>query len=193
MSEPSFSALEPSDLTALDAFFERCDAGCHCRYWHFTGDKNAWLARCAHAPADNAREFREAFETGSGMQGVVARAEGEIWGWLKLSAAEEMTKLYDQRLYRGLPCFNGDRSGTYTVGCVLVDPERRRRGLAHGLLQAGIELCRKAGARRIEAFPRRAELVSDGELWLGPYSIFERAGFQAVNDFQPYPVMRLEF
>jgi hypothetical protein len=59
-------------------------------------------------------------------------------------------------------------------------------------LAAGIEAARRAGAKQFEAFPRRAEQVSDDQLFTGPFSIFEEHGFRIVNDFAPYPVLRLE-
>jgi GNAT superfamily N-acetyltransferase len=124
---------------------------------------------------------------------VVAIApDGKVVGWMKIVPAARVRKLYEQRAYRGLPCFGGDRSGVYSVGCFLVDEEERRKGVARGLLGAGIELARRAGATQIEAFPRRAELVSDDQLFMGPFSIFEQYGFRIVNDFAPYPVLRLE-
>ncbi|MGC4094709.1 MAG: GNAT family N-acetyltransferase [Polyangiaceae bacterium] len=194
MSGPSdvrFEVVSVAHNAALDDLFARADVACHCRYWHFTGDKNAWLDRCFHAPADNAREFHEDLERSPELHGMVALSGERVVGWLKLSPAERVQKLYDQRLYRGLPCFQGDRAGTYSVGCVLVDPDWRRRGVAQGLLRAGVEHCRALGARQIEAFPRRGELLGDPEMWLGPFTIFERAGFDVVNDFGPYPVLRL--
>jgi hypothetical protein len=58
------------------------------------------------------------------------------------------------------------------------------------LVSAGLELAREAGARAVEAFPRRAENVDGEQLWTGPFSLFERAGFEVVHDFQPYPVLQ---
>jgi GNAT superfamily N-acetyltransferase len=177
----------------LAALFERSACPCYCRYWHFTGDKNAWLERCAHRVADNEAEMRAAIaQRSEQMSGVVALASGTVVGWMKLCDASAIQKLYDQRIYRGLPCFSGDRSGTLSVGCFLVDPEHRRRNVAHTLLAKGIDLARERGAKRIEAFPRRARDVSDGELWMGPVDAFVRAGFKEVHGFAPYPVLRYD-
>jgi GNAT superfamily N-acetyltransferase len=180
------------DSAALSELFRRAEVACHCRYWHFGGDKNAWLDRCFNAPAENAREFSKDLEEDHELSGVVAyRAERAI-GWLKLTPVARVQKLYEQRLYRKLPCFADDRSATYAVGCVLVDPEYRRQGVASRLLAGAISECRAVGGRRIEAFPRRAALLGEPELWMGPYELFERQGFAIVNDFAPYPVLRLE-
>ena len=43
------TAAEAGHTDALLALFERTSTPCHCQYWHFTGDKNAWLERLFHA------------------------------------------------------------------------------------------------------------------------------------------------
>jgi hypothetical protein len=102
-------------------------------------------------------------------------------------------KLYAQRVYRGLPCFEGDREGVFTIGCILVDPARRRSRVAESMLARAVTTVRERGGRAIEAFPRRAEDISDAQAWTGPFSLYTRAGFRVVHDFalQSYPVMRL--
>ncbi|HMJ13321.1 MAG TPA: GNAT family N-acetyltransferase [Polyangiaceae bacterium] len=183
----------PQHIQSLSALFERSGCSCYCRYWHFDGDKNAWLDRSAHRREDSQREMADALAGASEeMRGVVACVDSGVVGWMKLCAAATLSKLYEQRIYRKLPCFDGDRSGVLSVGCFLVDPEFRRRKVAEALLERGVELARADGSRAIEAFPRRAEGVSDGELWMGPLELFLRTGFKEVHDFRPYPVLRLE-
>ncbi len=186
------SAAGPEHTDALLALFERTATACHCQYWHFSGDKNAWLERLFHAPELN----RAAFVTDlaeAGLKGVVALHEGRAVGWMKLCLASTIPKLYGQRLYKALPCFAGPRDGVLTVGCLLVDENMRRRGVARALVHHGVTIAQQAGARAIEAFPRRAERVGPAELWLGPVKVFLEEGFEIVNDFGPYPVLRKEF
>lgn len=186
-------ALEPGHAAGLAALFERTANTCHCRYWHFSGDKNAWLARCAHAPEANKDELLLAVAGASDeLCGVVALSSAEqVVGWLKLAPAESLRKLYEQRLYRGLSCLSGERAGVLTVGCVLVDEAWRRKGLARALVRGAVELGRASGARSIEAFPRRGDDLRAEELWTGPDRAFRDAGFEVVNDFGPYPVLKL--
>jgi GNAT superfamily N-acetyltransferase len=121
----------------------------------------------------------------------VALAGDTLVGWMKAAPARVMAKLYDQRLYRRLPCFEGDREGVFTIGCALVHPEHRRRGVARALVAGAVRLAPAWGARALEAFPRRPrEHVSDEELWTGPMGAFSANGFVVVNDFEPYPVLR---
>jgi ribosomal protein S18 acetylase RimI-like enzyme len=186
---------DADDIDALLALFQRCEVTCHCRYFQFAGDKNAWLERCFLAPEQNALELAAELRLAraDSPPGVVIRAAGhpEVIGWMKLARANQLPKLYAQRPYRALPCLEGPREGVFSVGCFLIDPGYRRRGLCSRLLAEGIVLSRQSGGSALEALPRRAELLRDEELFSGPFSVFERAGFQIVNDFGPYPVLRL--
>jgi GNAT superfamily N-acetyltransferase len=184
----------PEHAEGLGRLFSTNGYGCYCRYWHFGGNPREWLARCFHAPEQNRAELFEALETRSSeASGMVAlNGEGELIGWLKLAPSAIMGKLYDQRLYKGLPCFQGDRSGIWTIGCLFVREDQRRRGVASALLAAAISAARAEGAAAIEAFPRSDLDVADAALMMGPLALFIRAGFRVVHEFVPYPVLRLD-
>jgi len=191
VTEPSglvCEPLTPAASEALGALFERAGSSCYCAYWHFEGDKNAWLARLAFEPEEN----RRVLAARSALQpcGVVARTGEVVIGWMKLEPARELAKVYAQRPYRALPGLGAQRSGVWTIGCFLVDPAWRRRGVARALLRRGVEAARDAGATALEAFPRRAEGVRDEELWTGPFPLFEGEGFVVEHAQAQYPVLR---
>jgi len=194
VSDRPFSCepVGPAHVPALEALFERAGSACYCRFFHFEGDKNGWLARLAHEPEANRRELATHVREAA-LAGVVARLDsGEVVGWMKLEPALELPKLYAQRPYRSLPVFGGDRTRVVSVGCFLVDSAWRRRGVASALLRRGIEVARARGERAVEAFPRRAFGVGDEELWTGPLALFEREGFTVVSEQAQYPVLRLD-
>lgn len=191
------SAEHTEELLAL---FEASGNGCYCNYWHFPGDKNAWLEQCYLRPEDNRAALAERLR-GAELCGVVARPErgGALCGWMKVVRQSSVPRLYDQRVYRNLPCFGADAGGrddVYTVACVYVAEGERGRGVAKALLERAIGVAKDAGASALEAFPRGAregaeERLRADEVWMGPEGLFLRAGFEPVSDFRPYPVLRL--
>lgn len=186
-----FVPVMPEHAEALAQLFERTGSPCFCRWWHFSGDKNAWLDRCYNAPEKSRGELIDAVGSPQGTGIVAVEDDARVVGWMKLARAEDVPKLYDQRLYKGLPCFAGDRQGVLTVGCFLVDEAQRRSGIAGGLLGAAIDWAKAHHAVAIEAFPRRADILAPEEMWTGPFELYRRAGFEVVNEFAPYPVLRL--
>ncbi|MEZ4298766.1 MAG: GNAT family N-acetyltransferase [Polyangiaceae bacterium] len=194
--EPDYqvAAAGPSHADGLTALFHAAGSPCFCRFWHFGGTNNDWLDRCANAPGENERELREGLSSGSPeAQGVVAihAATGTLAGWVKVSPVAAVKKAYDRKLYRGLPCFEGDRTGVFAIGCLLVHPEHRKRAVSTALVRGAVEIAPGWGARALEAFPRRPkEPVRDEELWTGPMGAFEKNGFVEVHAFEPYPVLR---
>jgi len=184
----------PEHGAALATLLSTNGFGCYCRYWHFDANHREWLARCAHAPDENRAELLAAVAARSGeASGMVALdASDDLVGWLKLAPATLMGKLYGQRLYKGLPCLERDATGVWTVGCLFVREDLRRRGAATALLAGAIRSAAEAGVRALEAFPRSDVDVAAAALMMGPLALFLRAGFEVVHDFTPYPVLRLE-
>jgi GNAT superfamily N-acetyltransferase len=201
-SAVEFRRAREQDGPNLVGLFDRADAPCRCRYWQHPGVKNDWLFACANQVESLNTELVEELETSARADildsvGFVAAGDDQTVGWLRIARASYMHKLYGQRLYRTLPCFSGDRTGVWTVGCFLVDPARRRERIAQGLLDCAVTWARTQGRQEhgilaLEALPRRDPAAGDAELFLGPISILTNAGFGIVHEFGPYPVLRLE-
>ena len=197
MSRIEVVAASAEHAAALQSLFDDTSHGCHCRFWHFSGDDNAWQARMVGDQDDDRHELALALAAGSPeAQGLVALDSGRALGWLKLCAEQHMQKLYTRRPYRMLPrraATAGAPSEVLFVGCALVRREARRRGIFGSLVHGAISEARRRGARVIEAFPRRSrEPMRDDELWTGVASTLEAAGFRPSAGEDPYPVLRLE-
>jgi hypothetical protein len=181
----------------LLALFESADNGCFCGYWHFEGDKNAWLERCYLKPELNRQALLERLDSPE-LCGVVALLDDVVCGWLKVTRASAVSRIYEQRVYKNLPYFQAEpaaRTDVYAIGCLYVAEEERGRGAACALLGAAIAAARMAHASALEAFPRGAphgERLRADAVWMGPEALFEAAGFAHVSDFRPYPVLRLK-
>ena len=190
--------LAEGNAHAREALFARASSPCHCRWWHFAGTKNDWLARCALEPESNRLEAEAALRASSDEAlGLVALAGADAVGWMKLSPRAAVPKLRGLPIYRGVDL--GPDEGIWAVGCFLVDPAHRRRGVAAALLDAAPAFVRARGGVAIEAYPKRVHesehaRLHDEEAWMGPESLFTARGFARVAEERTtkmYPVYRL--
>ena len=183
--------LTDENLPSLRALFDASHSTCFCRYWHFSGTKNDWLDRCANRPDENADELAAAVRAGDpGARGLVALDDdGTAIGWMKLTPRSSVPKLRALPVYRSIDL--GDEATTYSIGCFLVRPDARGRGVARALAEAAPRFARAWGAGAVEAYPRRStEPLHAEEAWQGPERVFVEAGFEAKVDTGPYPVYR---
>jgi ribosomal protein S18 acetylase RimI-like enzyme len=180
--------LAERHLAGFAKLFEAASSSCFCRYWHFTGTKNDWLDRCANRPEENLAEQTDAVVRGDvSASGLVALVDGAVVGWMKLAPRESVPKLTGLPVYRQLVA----EPGTWTIGCFVVDPAARRRGIARALVQGAEAHVAARGGLAIEAHPRRStEPLHDEEAWQGPERVFVELGFSAIHDVSPYPVYR---
>lgn len=187
--------LDPSHREGWAALFEAQGSGCFCRYWHFTGNKNDWLDRCANTPRRNFDDQASRIQAGDeAARGLVAIDDdrASVVGWMKLAPRATLPKLRNLPVYRGLDL--GPDDGVYAVGCILVHPQHRGRGIARALVLAADQHVKAWGGRAIEAYPRRCEeQLHAEEAWMGPEAIFRAAGFVPREDpaqMTAYPVYR---
>ncbi len=163
--------------------------GCFCRYWHFSGDKNTWLARMAFDAEANREEQRAALAAGDGTAlGLVARDGDEVVGWLKMARRDRLTKLVQLGPYRRV-----DSAPTvYAVACLYVAESSRRRGIARALVRAVPAFVASLGGTAVECFPRVPSTeLPDAQLMLGTLAHFEELGFERVGGEDTFPVLRL--
>jgi GNAT superfamily N-acetyltransferase len=190
--------LGTENVQAWTELFQRASSPCYCRWWHYPGVKNDWLARCAIEPETNRAEAEEAVRSGSPTAlGLVALDGGQAVGWMKLSSRVSVPKLRGLPIYRGVDL--GPDEGVWSIGCFLVDPHHRRRGVAGALVDAAPAFVRARGGVAIEAYPRHTHesehpRIHDEEAWMGPERLYATRGYARVAEQQTtrmYPVYRL--
>jgi GNAT superfamily N-acetyltransferase len=182
--------LSPETAAAWTALFEACGCACYCRYWHFSGGKNDWLARSFERPQESRDEQLVGVAEGSmEARGLVA-FDGEMAvGWMKLAPRSILVKLRRQGAYRSLDL--GSDDDVWSIGCFLVHPKHRRRGVARALVQAADEHVRRWGGHTLEAYPHRAGYaLRDEEAWMGPHALLVSCGYVTTHEDGPYPVYR---
>jgi GNAT superfamily N-acetyltransferase len=184
------AALDASLAPAWSELFAACASSCFCRYWHFEGNKNEWLARCAHDATRNRDEQLACVAAMDPAARGLLAVEGDVAvGWMKLTPRASVGKLTRLPVYRSLAL--GESEGVYVIGCTLVRPDRRRAGVARELVRAADAHVRAWGGSAIEAYPRQADHpLHDEEAWMGPEKVYRDAGYTVVAGAAPYPVYR---
>lgn len=179
--------LGAGSARAWAALLDACGCACFCRWWHFGGTKNEWLARLAHAPEANREEALR-----DPPRGLVAMKDDACVGWMKLAPRASLPKLRAMGAYRALDL--GTDDGVFSIGCLLVHRDHRRRGVARALVETAPRHVRAWAGRAIEAYPRSAahDPLHDEEAWMGTARLFASCGFVVIAGEGQYPVMRRE-
>lgn len=159
-----------------------CDAQengwCHCVAW-WTPTWDGWGERTAE---QNATLRQKLFSDGV-HDGYFVHVDGALAGWVQAWKRDAFAKLASQF---GV---SADHDA-WMIGCVLILPAYRERGVAREALSLIVDDLRLRGAKSIDAFPKRG--VSEAsELWNGAESTYARLGFAVVRDDAKRPLLRL--
>lgn len=156
---------------------------CRCVAWWVAGWEG-WGERTAE---QNLALREGLFERGE-MDGYLLFAGDEPAGWCQAALRERLPGLVHD--------FGGDpEPDVWAVACFFLAPAQRGRGLARRLLEGVLADLRGRGARRVEAYPRRArkgEALDDMAVWNGRESLFRSLGFEVVGRNERRLVMALE-
>ena len=146
-------ALDASTAVAWTALFEASASPCYCRYWHFEGTKNEWLARCSFRPEENRDEQLALVRADAPeARGLLAMEGSDALGWMKLAPRALLPKLRRQGAYRPLDL--GPDAGIWSIGCLLVHPAHRHRGVARALVSAAAGYAKQWNGVAVEGYPR---------------------------------------
>jgi GNAT superfamily N-acetyltransferase len=151
---------------------------CQCVAWwvpHWDG----WGERSA----EQNRELRRELFARNVHDGYLIYASNELAGWCQAAKRNAFSKIGRQF---NLP----PDDDVWMIGCLLILPEFRNRGVAQGALQAIISDLRLRGATCVDVFPKRGA-VDASELWNGPESTYLALGFVVVRNDPVRPVLRL--
>ena len=170
-----FGPDREGDFAALHA--DDAGAGwCRCVAW-WVPTWEGWGDRTA---ADNAALRRDLCLRGE-HDGLIAYDRGTPVGWCQLGPRDRLRKLVEELDLDPDP-------SVWAVTCFLVAQSHRRRGVARALLAAAIDHARRAGASRLEGYPR-AQADEPDEMWTGARDLFLRAGFRVVGDRTPRSIL----
>jgi GNAT superfamily N-acetyltransferase len=183
MSDAPLIAVKRLSRESEDEFYRvHCDATgngwCHCVAW-WTPTWDGWSERTA---GENLEARRAVFARGV-HDGYLLYADGALAGWCQAWKRDAFAKLAAQF---GL----APDDGAWMIGCVLVLPEFRAKGVAAQALAQIVDDLKLRGARSIDAYPKRGA-TEPSELWNGAESTYLGLGFKVARDDAKRPVLRL--
>jgi GNAT superfamily N-acetyltransferase len=159
-------------------------AGCWCMYWCLSA------TRFDELKGEGNRRALHARVRAGDMPGLIGYASGEPVAWCAVEPRERYPRLARSKILSPVD----DRS-VWSVTCLYLRADHRRRGLSAEMLKAAAEHARAHGARLIEGYPHDpgAERMGAAFAWTGFASAFRAAGFEEVARRSPKrPIMRRE-
>jgi GNAT superfamily N-acetyltransferase len=122
------------------------------------------------------------------MPGILAYLGPRPIGWCAVAPRENYVRLQRSRVLKQI-----DEQPVWSIVCLLVDKEFRRRGVSVALLNAAADYVRLRGGRIVEGYPvePRTNHMPDAFAWTGVASAYRRAGFmELARRSATRPIMR---
>jgi GNAT superfamily N-acetyltransferase len=150
---------------------------CFCSYWYLQ-EGEEWTKVTA---AQN-RARREGLLANGEYDGYLAYVGGKVAGWCQVGARDRLPNLRRRLVL-------GPDPNVWSISCFFVLPPYRRKGVAGRLLAHALAELKKKGVRRVEAYPRRGEALTDEDMWNGPERMLLKAGFAVLRPDALRPVL----
>ncbi len=134
----------------------------------------------------NRRAFRKIVKSGA-EPGVLAYADGKAVGWCAVAPRKDFSFLERSRVLAAI-----DDKPVWSITCLFVAKEWRRRGLSSQLIEAAVKLARRKGAKVVEAYPQDVKSTLPAPfVWTGVTPAFKKAGFTvAARRSKNRPILR---
>lgn len=162
----------------VDAFHAlHATAGwCACVAW-WVETWEGWGKRTA----EENRALRGQLTARGVFDGYLALSGADAVGWCQAVPRDRLVKIGRQFDLAADP-------DTWAIGCFFIHPAHRRQGIARRLLRTILDDLPSRGARRVEAYPKRAAGNAE-ELWNGPEPLLRANGFTTAKDDPVRPVL----
>lgn len=157
--------------------------GCWCMLWRlsrreFESQKGEQNRRAMQALVHSGR-----------VPGLLAYDRDQPVGWCALAPREQYPALARSRILKPV-----DERPCWSVACLFVHKEYRKRSIATQLLAAAVGYARSHGAAILEGYPvePKGKDVPPAFAWTGIPKAFQRAGFRECARRSPTrPIMRI--
>ncbi len=152
---------------------------CYCMAW-WNPSWDGWNDRTC----EQNLEAREELFSRQIFDGYLLYVGDEPQGWCQVGQRDQYSNLL--KVYGLSP-----DPAVWSITCFLLNPELKSKGLTHTFLKLILDELRTNGIKRVQAFPHLGENLSSEDVWPGPLSIFEKAGFTTLKMDARRPVLEI--
>jgi GNAT superfamily N-acetyltransferase len=180
----TFHALTPDRWDDLDQLFGERGAcgGCWCMAWRLP--RRQWHTSKGEG---NRKAFRKLVMSDH-QPGVLAYSGDEPVGWCAVAPRQAYVALTTSRVLKPV-----DDQPVWSISCLFIKREFRRRGVSVTLLCEAVKFARRRGGKIVEGYPvvPYTSNMPAAFAWTGTLAAFTKAGFtQAARRSKARPIMR---
>ena len=172
-----FSAKNRGDFNTVQCTDSK-NGWCQCVAWWVP----TWQGFSDRTAEENLQLRDQLCDRGE-YDGYILYVDTKPTGWVQAGPRDRLSKLTEQYKLKPDP-------DVWAVTCFVIKPDQRGRGFSAYMLLQVLAVARRAGVKRLESYPRQQGGQPE-ELWTGPLSVFEAAGFKTIQE-DPGPVMSLD-
>ncbi len=178
------TAEQWSDLEILFGKRGAC-GGCWCMYWRLTNKQFE-----AQKGAANKRAMKQII-TADQMPGILAYRDDQPVGWCAIAPREQYVRLSRSRILKPV-----DERPCWSVSCLFIDKQHRKKGVSTALLREAVSFAASRGATVVEGYPvepKPDQHIPPAFAWTGIPAAFLKVGFKEVaRRSATRPIMRIE-
>ena len=156
--------------------------GCWCMLWRLTRKEFE-----NQKGAGNRKAMKAIIEAGK-IPGILAFVQNEPVAWCSVAPRDHFPALDRSRILKPI-----DDLPVWSISCLFVDKQFRRKGLSTQIINAAVDYVKKKGGSIVEAYPvePKKDKMPDVFAWTGLASAFLKAGFvECARRSETRPVMR---
>jgi len=156
--------------------------GCWCMLWRLTRKDFE-----SQKGEGNRRAMKALIQSGE-IPGILALSEGQPVAWCSVAPRDHFPALGRSRILKPL-----DEQPVWSISCLFVEKQYRRKGLSTQIIKAAVDHVKKQGGSVVEAYPvePKKDKMPDVFAWTGLASAYVKAGFEEyARRLETRPIMR---
>ncbi len=156
--------------------------GCWCMLWRLTRQK------FESQKGEGNRQAMQAIVDSGEIPGILGISRGQPVAWCSVAPRDHFPALRRSRIMKTL-----DELPVWSISCLFVERQYRRKGLSTQMIKAAVDYVKKKGGSIVEAYPvePRKDKMPDAFAWTGLASAYTKVGFaECARRSETRPIMR---